>query len=185
MTTAIAKLEQDPVHYELAEWFVKSGEDVRTPDDILEKIYKIRDGWGIKSDVVNKEYRSYINDCRIYLEEKYKLTLWPVRLPDHRYCGYKIASDSEATTIVVKTGKQVMMANERFLRRLPMAKPEYIWPSVKKVFGDTKEAAKRYKVLSDRYLLAYDTDLSKIKKQEKENRAEELTDGKRKLVNNS
>lgn len=180
MKTVIAKVEQDPIHYELAEWFVKSGEDVRTPDDILGQIYKIRDRRGIKSDIMRKEYKSYINDCRVYLESKYKITLWPVKLADFRFCGYKIASDQEATVVVVKTGKQVMLAMERFRRRLPMTKKEYLWPSVKRVFGDTKEAAMRYKALGERFIDAYDNDAKEIKKQKQlEHRAEELTDEKR------
>lgn len=181
--TKLAKVEQEPVHYELAEWFLSGGENVRSPDDILEKIYKVRERRGVKSDVIRKEYKGYITDCRIYLEEKYKVTLWPVRLGDFRFCGYKIASDQEATVMVVKTGKQVMMAMERFRRRLPMTKKEYLWPSVKQVFGDTKEAALRYKALGDRFIAAYDEDDKRLKlEHRKEQKQIELQDTNKELT---
>jgi hypothetical protein len=184
MKTAIAKVEQDPIHYELAEWFIRGGQDVRSKESILEELYNIRDSRGIKVDMVNKEYASYIMECREYLETKYKRTLINMR-SIFGAGSYKVSNDSEQTEYGTRQYKQWILKGERVRRITPLMKREYLLSSMKKVFGDLREETERFKRLGELFLPHYEQEVKELKQTEikqLQHRAEELTSGKRKLV---
>lgn len=171
MVMTLKKTERnDPMHYELAEWLLKQGQDAIEQEVLINRIKKIKMDRGFfnpKIGITYAEYGQFIRNCREYLELKYKKTLVNIRIQGERNGAYKIGNDYEATLYGVKQYKRFMVQADRVRRITPLMKREHIWPSVKKVFGEAQEEADRFKQLGQKFILAYDTDYKEVKQLEK------------------
>lgn len=182
MAKNTAVIEKEPMHVELAEWFLRSGEELRTSEDIVDKMCQIKERHNLQvKDIIRKEYSGFIMQVRMYLETKYKLTLVGVKVPNERYFAYKIANDQEATIYGVKHVKRLILQADRVERLVPLIKKQYVWPSVRKVFGTAEEAIAKFHRIGERFKIAYDTDYKAVKQIEREQSQPEQNNGKRVL----
>ena len=165
----IAKVVKEPMHYELAEWFMENRKEAMSHEVIARRIQKIKEKRGLQLDrngIPYYEYQSFINQCRAYLETKFQLTLVNLKFPGENFGAYQIADDRQATEYGVRQYKRLIVQTERVRRITPLIKRQYITTAVKKVFGEAEEEVQRFYRLGQKFLPAYETDVEAAKEKE-------------------
>lgn len=174
----VTKIERQPVHEELAEWFLKSGGDFRTSEEIVDKIIEIKEKNNRQAgEVIRKEYQQFLTQARLYLLRKYRKALVGFRISNDRYFAYKIANDEEATIEGVKRVKRFVQHADIVELYIPVMKRKYMWASVQKVFGTAQEAIERFQRAGEKFRVAYDQDYKVVKQLEREQKKLEQKNG--------
>ena len=118
------KDRNEPMHYELAEWFYAQVQDLLSQDLILNKIKKIKEERGMFDPQVGvqyTEYRTFIKECREYMETRLSCTLVNVRVGGGPG-AYKVANEQEATLYGVRQCKGLILKHDRVRRIMPLMK---------------------------------------------------------------
>lgn len=165
---------QEPMAFELAEWFYgKQGDEILGHSIIAKQIQQIRmrrGKWkvGMIANRKNLDYTGIIDQTRNYMIKMYKLTLVNFRQTQAFEGGYKIANDAEATHFGEQRIKRWGLSGRKVIEIIPLMKRDCLSKPIREIFKDTMEGIHKVKSDMDTYLLAYDKSEADKRKEQKQ-----------------